>query len=345
MPLTNRTKIGLFIVLALIIGLGVTAFLLYDQYQEFLGEDLWLPNEGQVVMVEPGDSLTSVIRALEAAGATEMDWRWRILARRNPVTVHVGEYLFKPPMRPAVVLEMVGSGRVLQHRFTLVEGWSWSQLLRALRDDPVLEQTVPEALHAAEIDVIADEIGASDIAHAEGWFLPETYYFVRGERDVDVLARAHAAMRSAVDDAWAARSIGLPLETPYELLILASIVEKETSLESERAQIAGVLTRRLQKGMRLQVDPTVIYGLGEAFDGDIRRRDLQADNPYNTYTRNGLPPTPIAMPGRVTLNATANPADGDALYFVADGKGGHTFSATLEEHEAAVQELIRRERQ
>ena len=180
-------------------------------------------------------------------------------------------------------------------------------------------------------------------AAPEGWFLPETYYFVRGERDVDILHRAYQAMQEALDEAWQGRDIGLPLSNPYELLILASIVEKETGLPHERGQVAGVFARRLQKGMRLQTDPTIIYGLGSNFDGNIRSRDLRTDNPYNTYTRGGLPPTPIAMPGRATLIATANPDDGTALFFVADGEGGHTFSTTLEEHEAAVRKLIERQ--
>jgi UPF0755 protein len=190
---------------------------------------------------------------------------------------------------------------------------------------------------------LSDEIGAPVLGHAEGWFLPETYYYVRGERDVEILARAHQAMVSALDSAWQGRDVGLPVEDPYQLLILASIVEKETALAEERGQIAGVLARRLLRGMRLQTDPTVIYGLGDTFDGDIRRSDLVTDNPYNTYTRHGLPPTPIALPGKDSLRAAANPAPGDSLYFVANGEGGHTFSATLEEHEAAVKKLIEME--
>ena len=181
---------------------------------------------------------------------------------------------------------------------------------------------------------------APELKHPEGWFLPETYQFTRGDSDRDILVRAHASMQQALAEAWNQRDDDLPLESPYELLILASIIEKETSLDEERAQVAGVFTRRLKKRMRLQTDPTVIYGMGESFDGDIRRRDLKADTPYNTYTRHGLPPTPIAMPGKASLLAAARPAAGEVLFFVADGKGGHTFSATLEEHQAAVNKLI-----
>jgi UPF0755 protein len=316
--------------------------LVYSRFQDFLVHPLEIPADGTLVLVESGESLTAVLRKLERRGVTTVDWRWKLLLRRQSVNVQVGEYQLLPPMNPPELLEKFDSGEVLQHRFTIVEGWNWSQLLEALKSNQVILQTIEGSIDASEIEAIATDIGAPDIEHAEGWFLPETYYFVRGERDIDILQRAHQAMKAALGEAWKGRNTGLPLETPEELLILASIVEKETSLPQERELIAGVLTRRLNKGMRLQTDPTVIYGMGASFDGNIRRKDLRADNPYNTYTRKGLPPTPIAMPGRQTLIAAANPSDGTALYFVADGKGGHTFSATLEEHEAAVKELIER---
>ncbi|MDX1381368.1 MAG: endolytic transglycosylase MltG, partial [Xanthomonadales bacterium] len=243
-------------------------------------------------------------------------------------------------LKPAELLARLASGDVIRYRFTIVEGWTVRQMLAALRDDPVLEQTLP---NAAEPDWQA-VIGA-DFEHPEGWFLPETYQFVRGDRDVDLLARAHGAMQAALDEAWDARADDLPVAEPYELLILASIVEKETGVPAERAEVAGVLVRRLQRGMRLEVDPSVIYGMGDAYDGNIRRADLARDTPYNTYTRHGLPPTPIALPGRAALLATAQPADGDALYFVADGSGGHTFSATYEEHQRAVRRWVELQRQ
>lgn len=336
------TKFVFWSVIGLAILTVTVVFLALDRYWDFLATELRLQGEGEIVMVDPGDSLTTVLRKLEGEGVTRLDWRWRLLAYRQPVSIHVGEYLLEPPMRPRELLEMLASGRVLQHRFTIVEGWTWAQLLAALAANPVIKHTIEGYIHPAEVNTIADAFGAPDMAHAEGWFMPETYYFVRGERDLDILRRAHTAMKSALDDAWVSRDVGLPLESPYELLILASIIEKETAIEAERGRIAGVFVRRLQRGMRLQTDPTVIYGLGDSFDGDIRRADLQADNPYNTYTRRGLPPTPIALPGRRSLQAAAHPQEGDALYFVADGEGGHTFSATLDEHEAAVKKLIQR---
>lgn len=327
----------------MILFTGVVIWMLYSSYQDFLEQPLELPEEGYLVFVEQGDSLTAVLRKLETSGLITIDWRWKLLMRKKPVKVHVGEYRLTPDKTPGQLLQVFDEGQVVQHRFTIVEGWSWRQLLQALRSDSTLVQTIEGFVDASEIQSIADSIGAVDIDHAEGWFLPETYYFVRGESDIDILRRAHQAMKRALKEAWISRDPEVPIETPYELLILASVVEKETSLPEERALIAGVFARRLNLNMRLQTDPTVIYGLGPDFDGNIRRRDLRTDNPYNTYTRHGLPPTPIAMPGKQTLIATANPSDGTTLFFVADGKGGHTFSTTLEEHEAAVKKLIERQ--
>ena len=234
-------------------------------------------------------------------------------------------------------LEILVSGRVISYRFTIVEGWTVGQLIRELAKDPVIVKTI-------ESPNDIQGLPGLPAGNPEGWFLPETYLFTRGDSDVQILRRAHADMKSALESAWQGRDIGLPLETPEELLILASIIEKETSMASERRQIAGVFIRRLMKRWRLETDPTVIYGMGESFTGDIRRQDLRTDTPYNTYTRHGLPPTPIALAGLASLQAAAHPADGEAMFFVADGQGGHTFSKTLEEHNIAVREMLRREK-
>ena len=233
-------------------------------------------------------------------------------------------------------MALLASGAVLHYRFTIIEGWTFRQLLVALSEDSVLAQ---EVVDQNGENAVLEAIGAA-IEHPEGWFLPETYQFIRGDSDLDILRRAHQAMLTQLQAAWAMRDAESPLRSAYELLTLASIVEKESSLESERADIAGVFSRRLKKGWRLETDPSVIYGLGQAFDGNIRRRDLDTDTPYNTYTRYGLPPTPIALPGRSALKAAAKPAAGTAMFFVANGTGGHLFSDTLDEHNAAVRKML-----
>jgi UPF0755 protein len=232
-------------------------------------------------------------------------------------------------------------GKVLSYRFTIVEGWNVRQLRAALAKARPLKQ------ETADLDdaTLMKTLGHPG-QHPEGRFLPETYAYTRNDSDLDLLRRAHAALDKALDAAWQSRVADLPLASKDEALVLASIVEKETGIASERPQIAGLFLRRLKLGMRLQTDPTVIYGMGSRYAGNLRKSDLLADTPYNTYTRDGLPPTPIAMVGADALQAVTHPADGDALYFVAvgDGSGKHVFSKTLAEHEAAVREYIRRYR-
>jgi len=312
-----------------------------QQYKRFLETPLSLPVEPYVLQIEPGTSGSTIIKHLAGSGFTRYSWQWRLLMRLEPPAIKTGEYQLDAGIAPRELLRLLSSGAVVQYRFTLVEGWTFRQLLQALAKDDVLKQTPDPGSGAAGDETGTVLISSLGLDHPEGWFFPETYQFTRGDSDADILGRAHKAMEKELGSAWEVRDVGLPLDSPYELLILASIIEKETGKEEERGQIAGVFIRRLQKGMRLQTDPTVIYGMGESFDGNIRRRDLKTDTPYNTYTRSGLPPTPIAMPGRASLLAAAQPVAGDALYFVADGTGGHTFSATLEEHQDAVNKLIR----
>jgi UPF0755 protein len=308
----------------------------WQQYQRFLQDPLHIENSGLVLTVEPGSSIRSVVEKLERKGATRMDWRWRLLGRFQKVTIKTGEYALTPGLSPPRLLDLLASGKVVTYRFTIVEGWSVRQLLTALARDPVLRHTLETV---AELK----NLPAMPLGNPEGWFLPETYVFVRGDSDLDLLRRAYRDMSDSLARAWYGRDDGLPYETEEELLVMASIIEKETSLESERADIAGVFVRRLLKHWRLETDPTVIYGMGESYQGNIRRRDLRKDTPYNTYTRHGLPPTPIALPGPASLQAAAHPAAGDAMFFVANGQGGHTFSTTLEEHNKAVKQLIKRE--
>lgn len=325
------------LLLALVaIFLGVSAWQGWTRYQGFLHAPLSIPPGGQVFQLQSGTTGTEIIRQLEELGLTSSGWRWRVLMRLEPHVYKAGEYRLESGMTPQQVLRALSDGQVVQYRITLVEGWTFKQFAAALAANKELRHE----LDLATADRWLPGLSDLDIQHPEGWFLPETYLFTRGDSDRDILARAHSAMVSALDEAWKSRAEELPIDSPYELLILASIIEKETSLDDERRQVAGVFRRRLEKRMRLQTDPTVIYGLGDAYDGDIRRRDLQTDTPYNTYTRHGLPPTPIAMPGRASLQAAANPAPGDSLYFVADGEGGHTFSTTLKDHQDAVKKLI-----
>jgi len=287
------------------------------------------------MMVEPGANIRSVAAKLEQQGVTRMDWRWRMLGRLEQLTIKTGEYELKPGLSPPGLLNLLASGKVVSYRFTIVEGWNTAQLLGALAMDPVLEHSLTSVEELKGVAGLPAD-------NPEGWFLPETYVFVRGDSDLQILRRAFSDMLVSLELAWEGRDVGLPYETQYELLTMASIVEKETSLNTERAEIAGVFVRRLLKHWRLETDPTVIYGMGETYQGNIRRSDLKMDTPYNTYTRHGLPPTPIALAGQASLQAAAHPAVGDAMFFVANGQGGHAFSVTLEAHNKAVKKLIKR---
>lgn len=326
------------LVLILLLAVGLTGWKAWDQYTNFLDTPLSIPSQGQLFQLQQGMSGTGIVQQMTRQGLTESGWEWRLLMRMEPHVYRAGEYRLTSGMLPQQVLAELSGGRVVQYRITLVEGWTFRQFAAAIIANDVLEHEM-DLEAPGQWPALAERLG---VEHLEGWFLPETYQFTRGDSDLDVLDRAHTAMKQALDKAWAARDPELPIDSPYELLILASIIEKETALDSERDQVAGVFVRRLNKGMRLQTDPTVIYGLGDAYDGDIRRRDLKTDTPYNTYTRHGLPPTPIAMPGTASLMAAARPAEGESLFFVADGNGGHTFSNTLEEHQKAVRKLIER---
>ena len=234
-------------------------------------------------------------------------------------------------------LDKISRGDVIQYPATIIEGWTYNQLRHYLDNVDGIEHhpAVLEPRNVMSRLGDSETLGDSDTL-PEGLFLPDTYYFTRGMSDLDILERAHRAMTDFLQQAWEQRAPNLPYQTPYEALIMASIIEKETAVASERKQIAGVFIRRLQKHMRLQTDPTVIYGIGEKFDGNLRSRDLKSDSPYNTYRHRGLPPTPIAMPGTDSILAALHPDEGDTLYFVARGDGTHQFSATIAEHNKAV---------
>lgn len=254
--------------------------------------------------------------------------------------MHVGEYQLKPGDSLLSLLEKMDRGDVLQRSLTLVEGWNFRELRARLASLETLEHR----LEGLTDEQVMAELGRPD-RHPEGWFAPETYFYTRGTADLTILARALARQENILDEAWQQRAKDLPYDTPYEALIMASIVERETGVPKERPEIAGVFTNRLNKGMRLQTDPTVIYGMGEDYKGNIRRSDLRRATPYNTYVIRGLPPTPIAMPGREAILAAVNPGKTESLYFVARGDGSHSFSKTLAQHRKAVREyqLQRRE--
>jgi UPF0755 protein len=307
---------------------------MWRSYQAFLDRPLVVAGDVRI-WLPAGGSLGSMVRDLERLGLTSDDWRWRLFGRLELRSLAAGEYRIPAGATPMEWVDRVAEGDVVRHRFTIIEGWTVAELRGALNRDSRLER---EADSLSD-DMLMERLGCD--CPAEGRFLPETYFFQRGDSDLDLLARSHDALRSLLDSTWRDRREGLPIESPEELLVLASLIEKEARVADERTRVAGVFIRRLERGMRLQTDPTVVYGLGPEFDGRIRRVHLRTDHPWNTYTRHGLPPTPIAMPGRAALAAAANPADGNELYFVARGDGTHQFSATLAEHNRAVNRYIR----
>ena len=280
-----------------------------------------------------GSGLRSASRQLEAAGVVASSWRFELLARAAGLggRIQAGNYDISTDITPYQLLLKVTSGDHRQDKLTVLEGWTFRQLRAAVDAHPALRHD----LATLRDGDIAQRLGIPS-SSLEGFFFPDTYFFVNGTSDLAVLQRAHRMMQSQLNTVWHGREAGLPIESPYEALILGSIVEKETGQGSERSMIAAVFVNRLRLGMKLQTDPTVIYGLGEGFEGNLRKRDLITDTPFNTYTRHGLPPTPIAMPGLGALNAALHPAKTKALYFVARGDGTSKFSESLAEHERAV---------
>lgn len=318
----------------LLVILSLVAGWYWSAYQTFLQTPLKLPEEGLVLNVEPGTNLKRLAQGLTAQGVLShpdyLYWhaRWKKLAHR----IRAGEYLVPAGTTPPALLQLLIHGKTVSYTLTLLEGWNFKQVMAAVRNNKVLKQET-QGLDAEQIMALIGHPGV----HPEGRFFPETYAFPRGTTDLDFLKRAFAKMEQELDAAWEGRNKDtIMVKNKEEALILASIIEKETGVPEERPQIAGVFNRRLRIGMKLQTDPTVIYGMGDQYDGNIRRSDLRTDTPYNTYVHKGLTPTPICMPGRAALDAAVNPKDGKSLYFVSRGDGTHVFSATLEQHNAAV---------
>ncbi len=327
----GRIKLFLAVLLVAVVAAGG---LLWLRTQAFADRPLLLDASERVLIIERGDGFVRVlakIRALDVAQGNDLEWKALATSMKVAQRLQVGDYAITSGMTPRQLLQRLEDGAVIQRKFTIIDGWSFRDVRKALAADPLLTHQV-DALSDSEVMA---KLGRGD-RFPEGRFLPETYVYTRGTSDLALLDRAAKAMDVALEKAWENRDKDSPLSTPDELLTLASIVEKETGLASDRPMIAGVFVRRLKLGMLLQTDPTVIYGMGSSYAGNIRKSDLTTDTPYNTYTRKGLPPTPIAMPGRDSLAAAANPAAGNALYFVARGKGASHFSATYEEHADAV---------
>ena len=283
--------------------------------------------------IRPGSSLTSATRQMVEAGVELSAWQFNLLGRLlgKAGAIKAGSYEVGHGITPLALLDKLTAGEVTQAELVFIEGWTFRQMRAALDADTDVRHD-SAALSDAEIMVRLGAAGRSP----EGLFFPDTYLFGTGASDLDILRRAYKAMDRQLQAAWQQRAPDLPYRNPYEALIMASVIEKETGQETDRALIGGVFVNRLRIGMALQTDPTVIYGLGEKFDGNLRKKDLRADTPHNTYTRTGLPPTPIAMPGQASLAAALKPAKPSALYFVARGDGSSEFSRTLAEHERAV---------
>lgn len=281
-----------------------------------------------------GEGLASIARRLEAQGVVEaLRFETLVMAEGVKGRLKYGEYEIPPGTSLRGLLDKFISGKVRQHPITIVEGWNFAEMLAALARHPALVVEVA----GKPTDQIMTAVGAPGLP-PEGRFFPDTYFITKGTTDLDVLKRAYGKMKTVLDQEWRNRAEPLPLRSPDEALTLASIVEKETARPEERPAVAGVFVRRLLKGMRLQTDPTVIYGMGAAYAGNITKDDLRRDTPYNTYTRVGLPPTPIALPGLPAIRAALHPDGGNSLYFVSRGNGSHVFSATLEAHQRAVDE-------
>ncbi len=303
----------------------------------YLDRPLVIVEDDLIFQLKPGMGVSSAADEAASKGMLQYPLALKIYARLQPeqTLLRAGEYRLTKGISIRQWLVQMQQGEVIAYHTTLVEGWTLAQAIKHLLGNEVLSQ--PEAgLASAELWSVLN-IQPPEEKLPEGWFFPDTYQFHRGDSVLDILRRSHQRMLNVLDDEWRQRAPDLPYETRYDALIMASIIEKETGVAGERQQIAGVFVRRLQKNMRLQTDPTVIYGMGEAYRGNLRRSDLRnGDNPYNTYQHKGLPPTPIALPGRASIHAALHPDAGDALYFVARGDGSHQFSKTLQEHEAAV---------
>jgi UPF0755 protein len=322
-----------------LVSLIVLAAALAGAAAWWIGQPLTLATETVDVSIEPGSSARDAAQAIAQAGVTvnpTLLYAW-FRVSGDSRRIKAGSYELEGVITPKRLLQRLVRGEEALRSMTFVEGWNFRQVREALSKAELLKQDT----RGLSDDLIMEKLGKPGL-HPEGRFFPDTYTYVKGSTDLHLLQRALRAMDKRLNDAWAQKAADTPLKTPDEALILASIVEKETGRASDRPMVASVFANRLRIGMMLQTDPTVIYGLGASFDGNLRKKDLQTDTPWNTYTRAGLPPTPIAMPGKAALLAAVAPATSKALYFVARGDGTSQFSATLDEHNRAVNQYQRK---
>lgn len=321
-----------FIYLGIITGIFISLFLGY-RFNQFQNQPIKLESEFVHFTIVSGNSIRQVAQNLADRGYIEDPLMFIALAKihTHKTTIKAGEYRINATHTPTDLIQLFRDGNSILYDLTIIEGWTFKQLLQAIKADPILIKTLDDK----DIPAIMARISQAD-EHPEGRFLPDTYHFPKGTTDISFLKRAYRSMQQQLEKEWSGRAASLPLNSTYEALTLASIIEKETGAAFERPLISAAFQQRLKRGMRLQTDPTIIYGMGDSFDGNIRYRDLREDTPYNTYLHRGLTPTPIALPGKEAIHAALHPADSDAIYFVSKGDGTHHFSRTLEEHNAAV---------
>lgn len=313
----------------------IGAFLFLGWFYYHINAPVHLPIVPYEFSIKSGTSLTNVGKQLAEAGILTDVWSFVMLSRvlGYDSSLKAGNYKLSENTSPLRLLRIITDGNIYinQNKIKFIEGWTFSQFRKTLNEHPALQHNTEKL---SDLDIL-QLIGADETV-AEGLFFPDTYYFAEGSSDTVILKQAYLIMQNNLASVWATADRNLPFESSYQALVLASIIEKETGKDTDRDKIAGVFVNRLRLGMPLQTDPTVIYGLGEKFDGNLRKEDLQKDHEYNTYTRTGLPPTPITMPGLASIKAALNPAKTDALYFVAKGNGESHFSNNLADHNRAV---------
>jgi UPF0755 protein len=316
------------------LALALGAAFGYWASQPIIGKD----REAIAFTILPGSGVRGAAEQVAKSGVPVQPLLLEMLARASGKAsrLKAGSYELEPGATPERLIEQIVRGEFAQHSLVVIEGWTFRQMRQAVAANSALKH---DSANLSDEELLAKV--APGFGKPEGLFFPDTYLFAKGASDLQVFRQAHSLMKKRLDEAWASRTPGLPYKTPYEALIMASIIEKETGHKAERDMIAGVFVNRLRQGMLLQTDPTVIYGMGERYQGNIRKRDLQTDSPYNTYLRAGLPPTPIALPGAAALAAATNPARTDALYFVSRGDGTSQFSSNLAEHNHAVNKYQR----